>query len=52
MDIKIDGLTYDIIAEAFEKCRKGRLYILDEIIKPVIAQPREELSRWLPRCSA
>ena len=32
MDIKIDGLTYDIIAEAFEKCRKGRLYILDEII--------------------
>ncbi len=40
MDIKIDGLTYDIIAEAFEKCRKGRLYILDEIIKPVIAEPR------------
>ena len=49
MDIKIDGLTYDIIAEAFEKCRKGRLYILDEIIKPVIAQPREELSRWAPK---
>ena len=49
MDIKIDGLTYDIIAEAFEKCRRGRLYILDEIIKPVIAQPREELSRWAPK---
>ena len=49
MDIKIDGLTYDIIAEAFEKCRKGRLYILDEIIKPVIAQPRAELSRWAPK---
>mgnify|MGYP000739216793 CR=1 FL=1 len=49
MDIKIDGLTYDIIAEAFEKCRKGRLYILDEIIKPVIAQPRQELSRWAPK---
>ena len=49
MDIKIDGLTYDIIAEAFEKCRKGRLYILDEIIKPVSAQPRQELSRWAPK---
>ena len=49
MDIKIDGLTYDIIAEAFEKCRKGRLYILDEIIKPVIAEPRQELSRWAPK---
>ena len=50
MDIKIDGLTYDIIAEAFEKCRKGRLYILDEIIKPVIAEPRHLPSaalRWL-----
>ena len=49
MDIKIDGLAYDIIAEAFEKCRKGRLYILDEIIKPVIAEPRRELSRWAPK---
>ena len=49
MDIKIDGLTYDIIAEAFEKCRKGRLYILDEIIRPVIAEPRCELSRWAPK---
>ncbi len=49
MDIKIDGLTYDIIAEAFEKCRKGRLYILDEIIKPVIAEPRQELSRYAPK---
>ena len=49
MDIKIDGLTYDIIAEAFEKCRKGRLYILDEIIKPVIAEPRHELSRYAPK---
>ena len=49
MDIKVDGLTYDIIAEAFEKCRKGRLYILDEIIKPVIAEPRQELSKYAPK---
>ena len=49
MDIKIDGLTYDIIAEALEKCRKGRLYILDEIIKPAIAEPRTELSKYAPK---
>ena len=35
--------------QAFEKCRKGRLYILDEIIKPVIAEPRHELSRYAPK---
>lgn len=49
MDIKVDGLTYEIIEEAFEKCRKGRLYILDEIIKPVIAAPRPELSKYAPK---
>ncbi len=49
MDIKVDGLTYDIIEEAFEKCRKGRLYILDEIMKPVIAEPRAELSKYAPK---
>lgn len=49
MDIKVDGLTYEIIEEAFEKCRKGRLYILNEIIKPVIAAPREELSEYAPK---
>ena len=49
MDIKVDGLTYDIIEEALEKCRKGRLYILDEIMVPAIAAPREELSRYAPK---
>ena len=49
MDIKVDGLTYDIIEEAFEKCRKGRLYLLDEIMKPVIAEPRAELSKYAPK---
>ena len=49
MDFKVDGLTYDIIEEAFEKCRKGRLYILDEIMKPVIAEPRAELSKYAPK---
>ena len=46
MDIKIDGLTYEIIEEAFEKCRKGRLFILDEIMLPVIPAPREQLSKY------
>ena len=49
MDIKVDGLTYEIIEDAFEKCRKGRLYILDEIMLPVIAEPRAELSKYAPK---
>ena len=49
MDIKIDGLTYEIVEDALEKCRKGRLYILDEIIKPCIAEPRAELSKYAPK---
>ena len=49
MDIKIDGLTYEIVEEALEKCRKGRLFILDEIIKPCIAEPRAELSKYAPK---
>ncbi len=49
MDIKVDGLTYDIIEEAFEKCREGRLYILNEIMLPVIPEPRKELSKYAPK---
>ena len=49
MDIKIDGLTYEIVEDALEKCRKGRLFILDEIIKPCIAEPRTELSKYAPK---
>ena len=37
------------LAEALEKCRKGRLFILDEIIKPCIAEPRAELSKYAPK---
>lgn len=49
MDMKVDGLTYEIIEEAFEKCRKARIYILDEIMAPVIAEPRAELSKYAPK---
>ena len=49
MDLKIDGLTPEIIREALEKTYKARLYILDDIMLPVIAEPREELSKWAPK---
>ncbi|MDL2234017.1 polyribonucleotide nucleotidyltransferase [Ruminococcaceae bacterium OttesenSCG-928-L11] len=49
MDIKIDGLTYEIIEEAFEKCRKARIYILDEIMLKALPAPREELSKYAPK---
>ena len=49
MDIKIDGLTMEIIAEAFEKTRKARLYILDEIMLKAIDKPRAEVSKYAPK---
>ena len=49
MDIKIDGLTMDIIAEAFEKTRVARLYILDEIMLKAIDKPRAEVSKYAPK---
>ena len=52
VDIKVDGLTLDIIAEAFEKTRKARIYILDEIMLKAIAEPRPELSKYAPKMIA
>ena len=49
MDLKIDGLTYEIIEEAFAKCLKARLYILDEVMLKAIDKPREELSKYAPK---
>jgi len=49
MDLKIHGLTPEIIREALEKTYKARLYILDEIMLPVISKPREELSKYAPK---
>lgn len=46
MDIKIDGLTYDIIEEALFKTKKARLYILDEIILKAISEPKKEISEY------
>lgn len=49
VDIKCDGLTYEIIEEAFSRTKVARDYILDEIMAPVIARPREELSKYAPK---
>ena len=49
VDIKVDGLSYEIIAEAFDRTEKARKYILDEIMAPQIAEPRKELSKYAPR---
>lgn len=48
VDIKVDGLSYKIIEEAFARTRKARQYILDDIMKPVISEPREEISKYAP----
>jgi len=48
VDIKIDGLTYEIIEEAFERTKVARDYILDEIMLKQIAEPRKEISKYAP----
>lgn len=52
VDIKVDGLTPEIIASAFEKTRKARMYILDEIMLKAIPAPRAEVSKWAPKMLA
>ncbi len=49
MDLKCDGLTPEIIKEALDKTEKARLYILNDIMAPVIAEPRAELSKYAPK---
>ena len=49
VDIKVDGLTIPIIREAFEKTRKARIYILDEIMLKAIPKPRESVNEYAPK---
>ncbi len=49
VDIKCDGLTYDIIKEAFDRTKVARDYILDNIMLPVISEPRADISKYAPR---
>jgi polyribonucleotide nucleotidyltransferase len=48
MDIKIDGLTSEILSKALEQAREGRLHILDKMAE-TIKDPREDLSPRAPR---
>lgn len=49
VDIKVDGLTPEIIKEAFEKTRKARLYILDEIMLKAIPESRATVNKYAPK---
>jgi polyribonucleotide nucleotidyltransferase len=48
MDIKITGLTTEIMSRALEQARRGRLHILDRMLASLSA-PRKEISRYAPR---
>ena len=49
VDIKVDGLTYEIIEEAFARTKKAREYILDEVMLKAIDKPRANLSKYAPK---
>lgn len=49
MDLKIHGLTKEMIKEALEKTHKARIYILDEVMAKAIKEPRENLSEYAPK---
>ena len=48
VDIKVDGLSYQIIEEAFERTEKARMYILNEVMLKQIDKPRPEISKYAP----
>ena len=49
MDIKIHGLTREIVEGAIARTREARLYIMDEVMSKAIAEPRKEVSEWAPK---
>ncbi|MGN1181047.1 MAG: polyribonucleotide nucleotidyltransferase [Suilimivivens sp.] len=49
MDIKIHGLTRPIVEGAIARCREARLYIMDNCMKPAIAEPRKEVGPYAPK---
>ena len=49
VDIKVDGLSYEIIRQAFEITRKGRMTILNDVMLKVIDKPRPQLSPYAPK---
>ena len=49
MDIKIHGLTREIVEGAIARTREARIYIMDEVMSKAIAEPRKEVSEWAPK---
>ena len=49
VDIKIDGLTPEIIAQAFEKTRVARMYILNDVMLPELPAPRPVVGKYAPK---
>ncbi|MBR6358140.1 MAG: polyribonucleotide nucleotidyltransferase, partial [Lachnospiraceae bacterium] len=49
MDIKIHGLTRQIVEGAIARCREARLFIMENCMKPAIAEPRKEVSPYAPK---
>ena len=49
MDIKIDGLTREIIEKALYRTREARIFILDNVMAPVISEPRPEVGPYSPK---
>ena len=48
MDIKVDGLSYEVLSSALEQAKQGRLHILDKICE-TISEPRAEMKSFVPR---
>ncbi|MDR2937256.1 MAG: polyribonucleotide nucleotidyltransferase, partial [Rikenellaceae bacterium] len=48
MDIKVDGLSYEVLAKALEQAKRGRMHILDKLTE-TIAEPREDYKTHVPR---
>jgi len=48
MDIKVDGLSYDVLEKALEQARQGRMHIMGEMMK-TISEPREDYKPFVPR---
>ena len=49
VDVKIDGLSYEVIEEVFEKTKKARIHIINDIISPVIDSPRKSVKECAPK---
>ena len=52
MDIKIHGLTRQIVEEAIAATKKAREYILSEVMEPVISEPRKEVGKYAPKITS